>query len=348
LGTRRSALARTQSELVATALRLRTGREVELVEVVTRGDVSRAPLSSIGGTGVFVSALREALEAGRVDLAVHSLKDLPTAAAPGLVLAAVPAREDPRDVLVARDGARLGDLPAGARVGTGSPRRAAQLRWLRPDLQVVDVRGNVDSRLRLVAEGTVDAVVLALAGLVRLGRDAEVTQVLDPDEVLPAPGQGALALECRAADARSLAACALLDDAATRAAVTAERRLLAVLEAGCTAPVGALARAEGSDLVLRALVASPDGSTRVVRTATAPAARAAQLGREVAEAMLAEGAGGLAQLTTTLPAAPGSDPAPPDAASSSPATSPMPDRTTARRHDQNESAASALPERVHP
>ena len=308
LGTRRSALARTQSEQVAQALRERTGREVELVEVVTTGDVSRAPLSTIGGTGVFVSALRDALLAGTVDLAVHSLKDLPTAPAPGLALAAVPPREDPRDVLVAAGGARLEDLPAGARVGTGSPRRAAQLRAARPDLEVVDVRGNVDTRLRLVSEGRMEAVVLAAAGLARLGRSGEVSQVLDPEVVLPAPGQGALALECRADDEAALAACALLEDPATRAAVTAERSLLAALEAGCTAPVGALARiGEDGALGLRALVASADGTTRLARSGAADPARAADLGRDLARELLAAGAAALADLPAPAPATPHQD-----------------------------------------
>jgi hydroxymethylbilane synthase len=345
LGTRRSLLARTQSEGVAGALRERAGVAVELVEVVTRGDVSRAPLSTIGGTGVFVSALREALHEGRVDLAVHSLKDLPTAPAAGLALAAVPVREDPRDVLVARGGARLADLPAGARVGTGSPRRAAQLRWLRPDLRVVDVRGNVDTRLRLVFDGQLDAVVLARSGLLRLGRAGEVTQVLDPEEILPAPGQGALAVECRADDAATLAACAVLDDAATRAAVTAERALLRALEAGCTAPVGALASAGADGLLhLRALVASPDGGTRLARTAASAPAGAAALGRDVAAALLADGAGALTSLTTTLPARAAGAPPTTGSANRSTDDSPASDPD----HQQDETAATAPPERVHP
>jgi hydroxymethylbilane synthase len=300
LGTRRSALARTQSEHVATAVRAATGRDVELVDVVTAGDRSGAPLSTIGGTGVFVSALREALLAGEVDLAVHSLKDLPTAEAPGLALAAVPTREDPRDALVARDGLTLGELGEGARVGTGSPRRAAQLRALGLGLVVVDIRGNVDTRMRMVADGTLDAVVLAHAGLRRLGRADEVTEVLDPLQVLPAPGQGALAVECRADDDATRAAVAPLDDPGTRAAVTAERSLLAALEAGCTAPVGALADlAVGDDgdwghlplageLFLRAVLAAVDGSDAVRRSATGPPHRAADLGRELAAELLAD------------------------------------------------------------
>ncbi len=198
IGTRASLLATTQSRQVADLVSERLGREVELVEVTTEGDRSAAPLATLGGTGVFVTALREALLEGRVDVAVHSLKDLPTAPAPGIVLAAVPTREDPRDVVVARDGLTLGELPAGSRIGTGSPRRAAQLHALGLGLEVVDIRGNVDTRLGKVASGEYDAVVLARAGLARLGRLDEVTEVLDPLQMLPAPGQGALAVECRA------------------------------------------------------------------------------------------------------------------------------------------------------
>jgi hydroxymethylbilane synthase len=291
LGTRRSALALTQAGLVAGALTDATGRAVELVEVTTRGDSSREHLTSIGGTGVFVSALRDALLAGEVDLAVHSLKDLPTAPAEGLVLAAVPLREDPRDVLCARDGLTLGELGHGAVVGTGSPRREAQLHALGLGLRVVPVRGNVDTRLRLVTTGAVDAVVLARAGLARLGRLAAVTEVLDPLLVLPAPGQGALAVESRADLAPLLA---VLDDAPSRAAVTAERSLLAALEAGCTAPVGACAEAaegdDGLELYLRAVVASPDGSVCIRKSATGPLVRAGELGRELAAEFLADGA----------------------------------------------------------
>ncbi len=245
IGTRSSALATMQARLVADALTARSGRPVELVPITTQGDVSRESLVQIGGTGVFVSALRDALLAGEVDVAVHSLKDLPTADPAGLALAAVPTREDPRDALVARDGLTLGELPAGSRIGTGSPRRTAQLRALGLDLDVVPVRGNVDTRLRLVADGDLDAVVLARAGLARLGRLDAVTEVIDPIQMLPAPGQGALAVECRSSDgtgsrdADLLDLLSGLDDAATRYAVTAERTLLATLQAGCSAPVGA-------------------------------------------------------------------------------------------------------------
>lgn len=340
LGTRRSLLARTQSEHVAAALRERTGREVELVEVTTHGDVSRVPLTAMAaaGTGVFVSALRDALLEGRVDLAVHSLKDLPTAPAEGLVVAAVPPREDPRDVLVARDGLRLSELPEGARVGTGSPRRAAQLRAARPDLQVVDVRGNVDTRLRLVSDGEVDAVVLARAGLVRLGRADEATEVLEPATMLPAPGQGALAVECRSDDDAVRRACAVLEDPPTRAAVEAERSLLAALEAGCAAPLGALARVDADgELHLRALVASIDGSATAERSGRGPLAAATETGRRVAADLLASGSPALGPLATTSPA-PGT----------TPETAPDPPLDPAHPPNAHETAAAAPPERVHP
>lgn len=268
LGTRRSALALAQSGLVADALRA-AGHSVELVELTTQGDVSSAAVANLG-TGVFVNELRRALEAGEVDLAVHSLKDLPTAPVPGVALAAVPRRADPRDALVARDGATLAELAPGARIGTGSPRRAAQLRALGYGLDVVPIRGNVDTRIAKVAAAELDAVVVALAGVERLGRRDAVTEVLDPVQVLPAPGQGALAVECRAADGDLSGVLAqALDDPSSRAAVTAERTLLARLEAGCTAPVGALADvAVGEDgeeeIYLRAVVANIDGA-RVIR-----------------------------------------------------------------------------------
>lgn len=292
LGTRRSPLALAQSRLVAVALERRGAGSVALVEIATLGDVSREPLTQLGGTGVFVSALRDALLAGEVDLAVHSLKDLPVAPADGLLLAAISTREDPRDALVARDGLSLAGLPDGARIGTGSPRRAAQLRALGRDFDVVPVRGNVGTRIGHATSGEVDAVVLALAGLARLGRLDAVTEVLAADVMLPAPGQGALAVECRSDRADVVAALAPLDDPATRAAVTAERALLARTEAGCSAPVGALAEVEAAQIHLRGVVGSTDGSVRRL-SITGPLADPVGLGFQLADRLLDEGAEGL-------------------------------------------------------
>ena len=290
LGTRKSPMAVTQSRLVARLITERTGREVELTGVTTFGDVSRAQLAQIGGTGVFVSALRTSLLAGDIDIAVHSLKDLPTAQPDGIELAAVPGRDDPRDALAARDGAKLADLPAGARIGTGSPRRAAQLLLMRSDLRPVPVRGNAETRLGRIESGEVDAVVLAYAGLARIGRLDAVTQVFEPDEMLPAPGQGALAVECGSGLPDLSALLASIDDPVSRAAVTAERSLLAALEAGCSAPVGGYAA--GTDgLRLRAIVVAADGESALRASAGGPAAEADRLGREVAAELLRRGAG---------------------------------------------------------
>jgi hydroxymethylbilane synthase len=241
LGSRRSPMAIAQSSDIARLITERTGRPVEIVGVTTFGDVTREHLTQIGGTGVFVSSLRESLLRGQVDFAVHSLKDLPTAQAPGITLAAIPHRDDPRDALAGRDGAKFADLPAGARVGTGSPRRAAQLELLRGDINCVPIRGNADTRLAKVRDGEFDAVVLAYAGLARIGCTDVVTEIFEPGDVVPAPGQGALAVECRADDAELTELLAVIDHSVSRAAVTAERTLLAALEAGCTAPVGAYA-----------------------------------------------------------------------------------------------------------
>ena len=303
LGTRGSALARTQSEAVADAITAVTGTRVELVHIVTEGDRSSAAIASLGGTGVFVTAIRQALSQGAVDLAVHSYKDLPTAPAPGLVLAAVPGREDPRDALVARDGLTLGELPPGSRIGTGAPRRVAQLRALGLGLDVVPIRGNVDTRLGRVAgsggagPGDLDAVVLARAGLARLGRLDVITETLDPLQVLPAPAQGALAVECRTGDARTRELVGRLEDPLVRACVVAERTTLATLEAGCSAPVAAYAEvAEGDDgpeLFLRASVTAIDGSDAVRGSATGSLAGAAELGRELADELLDRGAAAL-------------------------------------------------------
>ncbi|MEU4522811.1 hydroxymethylbilane synthase [Amycolatopsis sp. NPDC024027] len=304
MGTRASKLALTQTGTVADALRA-TGVEVEIVKVTTPGDKSLAPIATIG-VGVFTSALREALLRNEVDVIVHSYKDLPTAPEPGITLAAVPPREDPRDALIARDGLTLGELPPGSTVGTGAARRTAQLRALGLGLEIVPIRGNIDTRMRKVTDGELDAVVLARAGLARVGLVEAITETLDPIQMLPAPAQGALAVECRAADVdleqllRST-----LDDEGTRAAVTAERALLAALEAGCSAPVGALAEivedldAEGKvveRISLRgtAAVEGEEGAVDMVRAiALADKDQAAQLGKDLAAELLDLGAGTL-------------------------------------------------------
>ncbi|WP_369139510.1 hydroxymethylbilane synthase [Modestobacter versicolor] len=298
LGTRASQLALTQSQHVADALTATSGLPVELVHVSTYGDRSTEAIAQLGGTGVFVSALRDALHAGTVDLAVHSFKDLPTAPTPGLTVAAVPPREDPRDVLVARDGLTLGELPRGARIGTGAPRRTAQLLALGLGLEVVPIRGNVDTRMGKVTSGELDGVVLARAGLSRLGRLSAVTEVLDPIQVLPAPAQGALAVECRSDDPRVVELLAALDDDAARSCVAAERSVLAALEAGCSAPVAAyaeLAEAEdgSAELWLRASVTAIDGSDAVRDSISGPAAEAESLGRRLAAELLDRGAAAL-------------------------------------------------------
>ncbi|SCK51712.1 hydroxymethylbilane synthase [Streptomyces sp. WMMB 322] len=316
LGTRRSKLAMAQSGLVAEEVRRLTGRPVELVEITTYGDVSREQLAQIGGTGVFVTALREALLDGRIDFAVHSLKDLPTTQPDELNLAAVPRRADARDVLIARDGLGFEQLAASvrttgrpARIGTGSPRRMSQLAaWARSlgvEIDTVPIRGNIDTRIGYVRSGELDAVVLAAAGMERTGRLDEVTELLSPDVVLPAPGQGALAVECASADVHLATQLAELDDPQTRAAVTAERTLLAALEAGCSAPVGALADLlhDGqavTEMRLRGVVGTIDGETLVQLSTTGPVPASAEgaatpenMGRELADEMLAKGAAGL-------------------------------------------------------
>lgn len=312
VGTRGSALAITQTTTAAERLSALGGFPVELVRIRTEGDIKTGALSQLGGTGVFVTALRDALLAGRCDVAVHSLKDLPTGRAEGLTVGAVPVRVDVRDVLCARDGLTLAGLPAGARIGTGSPRRAAQLRAARPDVVVVDIRGNVDTRLGRVLgagprvegkSGDLDAVILAAAGLSRLDRLDAVTEFLEPSVMLPAPGQGALAVECRASDAASggplSKALQHYDDGESRLAVTAERALLARLEAGCSAPIGALAQSVDGTLILDAVVCSPDG-TRQIRlseaTTNLTADGAARLGMGLAEKLLEAGAGSLTPL----------------------------------------------------
>ena len=266
VGTRGSALAMAQTTAIANRIQTATDTEVQIVPITTHGDVSRESLSSLGGTGVFASALREALLNDECDVLVHSLKDLPTDPYAGLVIGATPKRADARDVLCARDGFTLATLPEGARVGTGSPRRAAQLRELRPDLDVVDIRGNVDTRLAMVTDEKLHAVVLAAAGLGRLGLLENVaTDYLELSDWPTAPGQGALGIEVREGKPERLLAKALavLNHATTQAAVTAERNVLARLEAGCAAPIGATAVLDDGLLFLTATVYSPDGTRRV-------------------------------------------------------------------------------------
>jgi hydroxymethylbilane synthase len=292
LGTRGSALALAQSRLVADAITAAVGEPVELVEIVTEGDRSTAPVPELG-VGVFVSALRDALCAKEIDIAVHSYKDLPTAPVEGLNIAAVPPREEARDALVSRTGSTVDALPAGAKIGTGALRRIAQLRALGRGYDCVPLRGNVDTRLRKLAAGEVDAVVLAAAGLRRLGRAGEITELLDPAVMLPAPAQGALAVECRTADRTLVEQLRCVDDDDTRAAVAAERTLLATLEAGCSAPVAALAHIVDGNVELWAAVFAPDG-TRVIRHAgTGALSDAAGLGSRVAARLLADGADSL-------------------------------------------------------
>ncbi|XAS70880.1 hydroxymethylbilane synthase [Micrococcaceae bacterium Sec5.1] len=324
IGTRASKLALTQTQQTADQLAAVGGFPVELVHIKTEGDVRTGSLSQMGGTGVFVAALRDALLAETCDVAVHSLKDLPTGAAVGLRIAATPKRVDVRDVLCARDGLTLAELPGGAKVGTGSPRRAAQLRAARPDIEVLDIRGNVDTRLGRVPglPGNVtdevvpgkscdlDAVVLAAAGLERMDRLDTVSEFFETDVMLPAPGQGALAIECRTADAPQVEgsngvlaqALAALNDDDTRLAVTAERAVLARLEAGCAAPVGAYAFRKGSMLHLEAVVCAVDG-TKTVREKKATdgltEVGATLLGIEVAELLLAAGAAEIADLAAS-------------------------------------------------
>lgn len=310
LGTRGSALALAQSQRVADSIAARTGQPVELVPITTHGDTSTASLASMGGVGVFVAAVREALLAGECDVVVHSLKDLPTTPHDGLVIAAVPKRADARDALVSRDAVTLDQLPDGATVGTGSPRRRAQLRRRRPELEIVDLRGNVDTRIGRVrgdkegVEADLDAVVLAAAGLERIGREDVITEHLGIDGWPTAPGQGALAVETRA-DARGPLRSALksMDHHATRVAVDSERAVLRLLEAGCSAPLGAHAFIDGGMLFLSARVYSPETGERVssahalyLEDTKTPAEDAAQ---RVVDELLKQGAAELAPLGGT-------------------------------------------------
>lgn len=290
LGTRASALARAQAGLVRDLL-ARQGREVELVEIRTRGDRRDRPLPL--ARGAFVKELEAALLEERIDLAVHSAKDLPTEETAGLVLAALPRRGDPRDALVSRGDLPLAGLPEGARVGTESPRRRAFLLHERPDLEIVPVRGNVDTRLAGLEAGKCEALVLAQAGLERLGQVGRAAEVLGPERMIPAVGQGALAVQARAADPR-LGELALLDDRETRAAVTAERAFLRAMGGGCRAPFAAYARLEAGELVVRGAALEPDGRSLVGDSVAGPADEAARLGRSLARILLERGAAALA------------------------------------------------------
>ena len=297
IGTRGSLLATTQAGAIRDEL-IGRGRRAELVIISTEGDRSHQPVAEIG-VGVFTAALREAIADRRVDMAVHSYKDLPTAADDRFVIAAIPRREDARDALVARDGLVLGELPAGSVIGTSSVRRAAQLKALGLGLEIRPLRGNLDTRLNRVSSGDLDGIVVARAGLARLGRLGDVTETLEPVQMLPAPAQGALAVECRASDTELAALLAELDDSDTRAAVTAERVLLAKLEAGCSAPVGAIAEVVESidddgrvfeELSLRACVAAVDGSDVIRASGVGTPGRSAELGLSVAEELFELGA----------------------------------------------------------
>lgn len=309
IGTRRSRLAVAQTTQVAEQVARETGSDVALVTVTTKGDVSRAPLAQLGGTGVFVSALRDALLDNRCDLAVHSFKDLPTGPCEGISIGAVPERADPRDALCARDGLSLSELPVGARIGTGSPRRAAQVLAMRPDLRVEDIRGNIDTRLSFVGD-SLDAVVLAAAGLDRAGSADVITERFELSEVPTAPAQGALAVEVRstgagsaATEPRIAAALRTLEHTASRLTAVAERSVLTTLEAGCAAPIGATAHIAGGTLHLRAIVYRTDGTEQLevalstaLGNGTAGEALALQLGRDAAGELLSRGAAELAEL----------------------------------------------------
>jgi hydroxymethylbilane synthase len=293
LATRRSALALAQSRAFAqTLIATSPGLSIDELHVVTSGDKTQdKPLQDIGGKGLFIKELEEALLDGRADFAVHSIKDVPAVIADKLVIAAIPRREDPRDALVSRTGAGLADLPAGSRVGTGSLRRALALRSRRPDLVVEPIRGNVDTRLRKVDEGQYDGVILALAGLKRLGLEARATEILDPSVSLPAIGQGALGIECRRDDTRTAEVLARIVDGETSICVTAERAVMAAVDGNCRTPVAAFAVREGDSMRLRALLAEPDGShlRTTERLVAWPAgeAEAERIGRDAGEELRA-------------------------------------------------------------
>jgi len=291
IGTRGSLLAKWQAEYVRKRLFAAAGAEAEIIVIKTSGDkFANAPLTQIGGKGIFVKELEDALMEESIDVAVHSVKDIPTEIPPRLSFPAVFRREDVRDCLVSANGATLANLRQGARIGTGSLRRQAQLRHIRPDLDVRDLRGNVDTRLRKAQSGEYDAILLAKAGLDRLGWSDRITETFAPDVFLPAVGQGAIAAECRLSDSEAAEVLASLDDSESRTAIIAERSLLSALQGGCQVPLGAWARTERGELILEACVCSVDGSQYVRQRATAPPEQAAALGEHVARLLLESGA----------------------------------------------------------
>ena len=291
IGTRGSILAKWQAEFVRNQIFQATGIEGEIIIIKTAGDkLQQSSLSQIGGKGIFIKELEDALLEESIDIAVHSVKDIPTQVPSGLSFPAICRREDVRDCLVSGSGATLANLRRSARVGTGSLRRQAQLRHARPDLDVRDLRGNVDTRLRKVEAGEYDAVMLAKAGLDRLGWAHRISETLSPDVCMPAVGQGALGIECRASDAETSEALENLNDAETRAAIVAERTVLSVLQGGCQVPLGAWARIERDELVLEACVCSIDGLQYVKQRATAAPAQARALGERMAQLLIEAGA----------------------------------------------------------
>jgi hydroxymethylbilane synthase len=291
IGTRGSLLAKWQAEFVRKQIFQTSGIEGEIIIIKTTGDkMQQSALSQIGGKGIFIKELEDALLDESIDIAVHSVKDIPTEVPPGMSFPAICRREDVRDCLVSGNGATLASLRQGARVGTGSLRRQAQLRHARPDLDVRDLRGNVDTRLRKVESGEYDAVMLAKAGLDRLGWTHRISETVSPDVCMPAVGQGALGIECRASDAETSAVLDKLNDAETRSAIVAERSLLSVLQGGCQVPLGAWARIEGNELVLDACVCSIDGLQYVKQRATAPPEQARALGERMAHLLIEAGA----------------------------------------------------------
>jgi len=291
IGTRGSLLAKWQAEYVRKRLFSATGMEAEIVVIKTQGDkFANSPLTQIGGKGIFIKELEDALLDESIDVAVHSVKDIPTEVHSRLSFPAVFRREDVRDCLVSASGATLAELRQGARIGTGSLRRQSQLRHLRPDLDVRELRGNVDTRLRKAQSGEYDAILLAKAGLDRLGWSDRITETFSPDVFLPAVGQGAIAAECRLSDSEAAEVLGTLDDAESRAAIVAERALLSALQGGCQVPIGAWARTERGEFVLEACVCSVDGAQYVRQRATATPGQAAALGEHVARLLLESGA----------------------------------------------------------